>query len=100
MPDVFAGGAANGNDAIGTKVIALAARYFGPGAGLSGSHINNVRDRIVGHAVPDRSASADLPQSSAPCLGPVGERGLREGFRGSAGNRVEALGALAGFHVI
>jgi len=91
VPDVLAGRALDGDDAIGAKVVAWTAADRTPGSRLSRTHIDEIFIGIIGHAAPDRAAAARNPPllGGIPGLGPLRVDGLFEWFGRVAGNRIK-----------
>src|SRR5262249_22962999 len=101
MPDVFAGRALDGNDAVGAQVVTCAAGNGGPVTRLSGADINHVVVGIVSDTAPDRAAAAGNPPLLilVPGLGPFRIDRLLERLRRIAGNRIELPQFLSGVRV-
>ena len=75
------------------------AQLFGPGAAVAGADVEQIGVGIVGHAVPDRAAAAELPIVARPGFRGFLQRGILEGLRRIAGNGVKLPGELAGLGV-
>ncbi len=81
------------------RVIAFAARLFGPRARLAGADIHDIGVGIVGHAAPHRPAAAQFPPIAAPGFGGFGQLRLLEGLGRIAGDGIKLPGDFAGFGV-
>src|SRR5206468_12895471 len=69
-------------------------QLFRPRTAVAGSDVNEIRVRIVGHTVPNRSTAAEFPPLSGPRLCGLFQRRILEWFRRIAGNRIEPPGKL------
>src|SRR5881296_1143271 len=65
-------------------------KLFRPRTTISCADINEIRLGVICHAVPNRSAAAELPPFARPGFGCFLQRWILEGFGGIAGYRIEA----------
>ena len=73
--------------------------FVRPGRGVTHADIKQILVCIVGHAVPDRAAAAELPPFTRPGLRGFLERRILERFFRIAGNGIEPPELLAGVHI-
>src|SRR5215469_4403850 len=100
IPHQLAGCAAHRKDAVGIEIIAGAAMYFRPWAGLTRAYIYDVGIRIISHTIPDGSAPTDFPPLAAPGFRGCGQIRVLERFRRIARHGIEAPCHLTGFGIV
>src|SRR5262245_53115052 len=102
MPNIFAGGAFDRDDAVGAQIVARAAQMGRPWPGLSSADIHEVFIGIVGDASPDSATTTGDPPLFLfiPGLGPLRVYALFDGFRPIARYRIELPQFLPGIRVV